>query len=351
MPFTKRWSKLDYLGTILMLGASVTGVLAINSGGTIYSWDDGRIITYFVVSGVLLIAFGIQQSYCLFTTDEDRTFPCHFLTSKIHIILFMQAAAASSLFLPPIYFVPLYFQFIRDDSAIQAGVRLLPLVCPLVFAVIMNGALMSKYGYYTPWYLAGGAFALAGSTLLYHVKVDTSSANIYGYLVLLGIGGGMYAQASFAVAQAKSKPHEIPWAVGFIALGQLSGATIALAIGNSLFLNKALAGILAVAPSAPKSEVLGALSGAGSALFRTFDQATRKAALEAISNGISMTYVLAMTGAALTISLVSLMSFEKVCGEYSQIIVSLLTTISFSSRPDQLYSLPFRRGARVCQVE
>lgn len=146
MPFTKRWSKLDYLGTILMLGASVTGVLAINSGGTIYSWDDGRIITYFVVSSVLLIAFGIQQSYCLFVTDKNRTFPCHFLTSKVHIILFMQTAAASSLFLPPIYFVPLHFQFIRNDSAIQAGVRLLPLVCPLVFAVIMNGALMSKYG-------------------------------------------------------------------------------------------------------------------------------------------------------------------------------------------------------------
>lgn len=160
----------------------------------------------------------------------------------------------------------------------------------------------------------------------------------------------MYAQASFAVAQAKSKPHGIPWAVGFIALGQLSGATIALAIGSSLFLNKALEGILAVALSASKSEVLGALSGVGSALFRKFDQTTRKAALEAISNGISMTYVLAMTGAALTISLVSLMSFEKVCSEYSQIIISVLTAISFSSRPEQLYGFPFRRGARVCQV-
>ena len=327
MPLKQRCSKLDYLGTILMLGASVAGVLAINSGGTIYPWNDGRIIACFVVSGVLFIIFGIQQSYCFLTTEEDRTFPCHFLKSKIHIVLFMQASAASSLFLPPIYFVPLYFQFIRDDSAIQAGVRLLPLVCPLVFAVIMNGALMSKYGYYTPWYLAGGAFALIGSSLLYTVKADTSSGNIYGYLVLLGIGGGMYAQASFAVAQAKSKPHEIPWAVGFIALGQLAGATIALAIGNSLFLNKATEGILAVAPSAPRSEVQGALSGAGSALFRTFDPSTRKAALDAISHGISLTYILAMTGAALTICLVPLMPFEKVRKDCLFAILSMLTII------------------------
>ncbi|PVH92939.1 MFS general substrate transporter [Periconia macrospinosa] len=312
VPYKERFSKLDYLGTILILGASVSGVLALNSGGVIYPWNDARTIACFVVSGVLFIVFGIQQSHCILTTIEDRTFPCHFLKSKVHIILFMQMAATGSLYFTPIYYVPLYFQFIKNDSPIQAGVRLLPLICPVVFGIITNGSLMSKYGYYTPWYLVGGCIALAGSALMYTVKADTPNGNIYGYLAVLGIGGGMYAQASFAVVQAKSKPEEIAWAVGFVALGQLGGTTISLAIANSLFMNGAKNGILAIVPSAPAAEVQGALSGAGSALFQTFDEATKAAALAAIAKAIGTTYILAITSAAFTLILVPFMSFEKV---------------------------------------
>lgn len=295
-----------------MVGASVSGVLAINSGGTIWPWDDGRTIACFVVSGVVFIIFGLQQAFCILTTEEDRIFPCQFLKSRIHIILFMQTSAATTVFFVPIYFIPLFFQFVKGDSAIEAGVRLLPLVCLLVFAVIVNGALMSKYGYYMPWYLAGGCLALIGSALMHTVKYDTSNANIYGYTILMGLGGGMYAQASFAVAQAKSKPHEIPWAVGFIALAQIGGATIALAIANSVFFNKATSGILAAVPSAPRAVVQGALSGANSDFFKSLDASTKTAALEAVADAIGRTYILAITGAALSIVLAVFMPLEKV---------------------------------------
>lgn len=52
-------------------------------------------------------------------------------------------------------------------------------------------------------------------------------------MAALGVSGGMYAQASFAVAQAKAKPHEIPVATGLTSLAQLTGGAIALAIANS----------------------------------------------------------------------------------------------------------------------
>lgn len=71
--------------------------------------------------------------------------------------------------------------------------RLLPLICLLVFGVILNGALMSKFGYYMPWFFAGGCIVLIGSTLIYTVDLNTSKGKIYGYTILLGLGGGMYA--------------------------------------------------------------------------------------------------------------------------------------------------------------
>lgn len=312
VPYKQRLTELDYLGTILMVGASVAGVMAINFGGAIYAWNSGQTISCFVVSGVLWIVFGLQQAYCVLTTKDRRIFPCQFLFHKTLVILFMQMSSSVTIFFVPIYFIPLYFQFARNDSAIEAGVRLLPLICLLVFAVTLNGAMMSKYGYYMPWYLAGGILALIGSALMYTVDLNTSTSKIYGYTVLLGIGGGMYAQAGFAIAQVKVKPQEIPMAIGFISLAQIGGATIALAIANSVFLNQATSSILAILPNVPRGVVQGAVSGSGSTFFQTLDPSVKEAVLRAVTDAISRIYILAITGAALTIVLAVFMSREKV---------------------------------------
>lgn len=317
VPYKERLSQLDYLGTILMVGACVSGVMAINFGGTIYPWNSAQTIACFVVSGVLFIIFGLQQSFYILTTEETRLFPCQFLKSRILIILFMQMSAAITVFFVPIYFIPLFFQFTRNDSAVEAGVRLLPLVCVLVFAVIVNGALMSKYGYYQPWYLAGSCLALIGSALMYTVTLETSNSRIYGYQVLLGIGAGMYAQAGYAIAQVKVKPHEVPQAIGFISLAQIGGATIALAIANSVFLNQATNGILAILPNESRDVVQSALSGAGSTFFETLNSSVKVAVLEALAYAISRVYILAMTGASLSIVLAIFMPIEKVSDTHS----------------------------------
>ncbi|MCJ1381687.1 hypothetical protein MMC17_004798 [Xylographa soralifera] len=312
VPYKTRISELDFLGTLLMVGACVAGVMAISFGGIIYPWNSGQTIACFVVSGVLFIVFGLQQVFCVLTTEVHRIFPVQFLKNRTLIILFMQMSAAVTVFFVPIYFIPLFFQFAKNDSAVEAGVRLLPLVCFLVFSIILNGALMSKYGYYMPWYLAGSCLALIGSALMYTVNLDTSVSRIYGYTILLGIGAGMYAQASFAIAQVKVHPYEIPSAIGFIALAQTGGATIALDIANSVFLNQATNGILAIVPQEPRSVVQGAISGAGSTFFQTLDPSVKIAVLGAVTHAISQAYILCMTGAALSIVLACFMSREKV---------------------------------------
>ena len=317
VPYKERGSKLDYIGTLLMVGACVSGVMAVNFGGIIYPWNSGQVIACFVVSGVLFVTFGLQQSFCIMTTEENRIFPCQFLKHKTLVILFIQTSTATTIFFVPMYFIPLFFQFTKNDSAIEAGVRLLPLICILVFTVMLNGALMSKYGYYMPWYLAGGCLALIGSALMYTVNVDTSNSKIYGYTVLLGLGAGMYAQAGFAIAQVKVEPHMVPLAIGFISLAQIGGATIALAIANSVFLNQATNGILAIIPDEPRSVVQNAVSGAGSTFFQTLDPDVKTAVLGAVSHAVSRIYILAITASALTIVLAVFMSREKVSNSFT----------------------------------
>lgn len=80
------------------------------------------------------------------------------------------------------YYIPLYFQFIKvgilqiiqsskadhlqGDGALQAGVRLLPMIMFMVVASMVNGFLMPRYGLIPIWYIGGSSLALIGAALM-----------------------------------------------------------------------------------------------------------------------------------------------------------------------------------------
>lgn len=165
-PISQRLTGFDFLGAILSIAALVTLMLAINFGGTLYSWESSQTIALFVVSGVLFVLFAFQQLYSVTTTPANRMFPVHFLRNREAVLLFILAAVSNASAYVPIYYIPIYFQFTRGDSALESAVRLLPLIFFLCSTILLNGFLMSKFGYYQPWYAAGAALALISTTLL-----------------------------------------------------------------------------------------------------------------------------------------------------------------------------------------
>ncbi|KAE8445897.1 hypothetical protein EG329_012676 [Mollisiaceae sp. DMI_Dod_QoI] len=309
--FMDRAREMDYLGGLLTIGAFISGVMAMSFGGVTYPWNSGKIIGLFCCSGVLFILLGIQQVWCIFTTESRRIFPIEFFKSRTILILFAMTAAGGTAVFVPIYMVPIFFQFTRNDSALEAGVRLLPLIFLMIFAVIGNGAILSAYGYYMPWYTAGGIFVVIGGALMYTVDVSSSVSTIYGYTVFLGLGTGLFAQASFSVAQAVVEPDMIASAVGFITCAQVSGVTIALAIANSVFLNKSQTSIQAILPNVPLADIQAAIAGAGSTFVASLSDSVKLEVLEAIVSAMSKTYILVITAGALTVVLSFAMKRER----------------------------------------
>lgn len=161
-----RVKDIDYLGAVLQAGFFVAGIMAINFGGTSYAWGSGKIIAMFVVSGVLLIIFAIQQYFCTFTTKDNRMFPLHFLKMKEPVLLFILMAANNAAAFVLMYYIPLYFQFTRGIGSLNSGVRLLALILTVTITIMANGAILSKTGYYQPWYVGGSVLIIIGGALL-----------------------------------------------------------------------------------------------------------------------------------------------------------------------------------------
>jgi hypothetical protein len=169
----------------------------------------------------------------------------------------------------------------------------------MIFAVIMNGAILSVYGYYMPWYTVGGVFTAFGGGLMYTVNTDSSISCVYGYSIIIGFGAGLFVQASLSVTQAVVEPHLIPSAVSFMTCAQVSGVTIALAIANSIFLNKSQTGIEKILPGVPVAEIQSAIAGAGSQFVDSLSGGVKLELLEVIVSAMSKAYILVITAGLL----------------------------------------------------
>ncbi|KAL4977126.1 major facilitator superfamily domain-containing protein [Aspergillus desertorum] len=306
--FREKARNIDWVGSVLFIGAFACLVMGIDFGGVELKWSSGQSIALFVISGVLFVLFGIQQAFYILCNEQNRLFPIHFLKRRSLVLLFMLNACASSGLFVAVYYIPLYFQFTQGDTAVHSSLRILPFVMVLIFTIIANGHMVSRFGYYLPWYLLGSIFELVAAALMYTVKTNTSASAIYGYTSLLALGVGAFNQAGYSIVQAKVPKTEIPWALGFM---MVWGIVLALGIAGAIFVNKATSGLLSFLPDSDPAEIKNVIAGTASEFFGTLSQEQQSGALDIIVDAIDNVYILLIFAGALGTVLSVFLKREK----------------------------------------
>ncbi|KAF7182714.1 hypothetical protein CNMCM7691_002375 [Aspergillus felis] len=268
--FRQKLSGFDWVGSLLNVASFTTLVMAINFGGTLYAWNSGPIIALFIVSGALWALFVIQQGLMFATSRQNRLLPMHLFKQKEPTLLFIACAAVGMVTYPSVYYIPIYFQFTRGDDAIRSAVRLLPLIFLLIVGIQSNGVMMSRLGYYKPWYLIGSILALIPAIMFSTiVNTPTRPSILYGLEVVLGLGAGSYTQAAFGVIQAVTTPSEAADGLALMLLAQLTGMTLGLSTTGAVFVNVAQNGLFKLLPNLPRDQVSQIVSGTSSGLLKT----------------------------------------------------------------------------------
>jgi hypothetical protein len=305
---------VDWVGAVLNGGTSVLFIIVVTFGGSTYTWNSGAAIALWVVWGVCLVAFAIQQAFTLFTTPERRIFPVHFLKSRSLVLLYVATAAAAAANAATLYYIPLFFQFTRSDSALQAAVRLLPFIVVFIFCVMFAGGLIPRLGRYNVFYMVGGTLVLAGGALLFaKVSVEASNSSLYAYEALVGAGSGLAFQNAYAIAAAKVPESDRPMAIGFINVAQIGTVAIALAIAGSLFQNlgfDALKEALAIYHF-PDDYVRSALAGAISPIFSSTDLNLIPVVVSTIATTIQSVFGMVIAAGAVILVSSFLMPWER----------------------------------------
>jgi hypothetical protein len=185
--------QLDWLGATLNGAAFALLMIALTFSGSTYAWYSGAAISIWTMSGLVLITYALQQVFSFRTTSSTCILPVHFLKSRDLMLVYLSTAAAAAANSTTLYYIPLFFNFTRGDTALTAAIRILPLITVFVFFVMLAGGSLPFVGRYAPYYTVGGV-ALLGSALMFTIRHDTQTGRIYGYEILIAAGTGQVFQ-------------------------------------------------------------------------------------------------------------------------------------------------------------
>ena len=106
LTIAERLSDLDLIGALILIPAVVCVVLALQWGGSTYSWNNPRIIGLFVSFGCLMILFIYSQ----IKQGERATLPIRILSQRTVAAASCFSALSGGTFFVLIFYLPLYFQ-------------------------------------------------------------------------------------------------------------------------------------------------------------------------------------------------------------------------------------------------
>jgi hypothetical protein len=201
------------------------------------SWGTPRVIGLLVGSGVTTLILVGWQWY----KGGDALIPLNILQNRRVAASCVMGFLIYGTLATQGYYLPTWFQAIKGDSAIQSGVHMLPYTLGACVSSILTGAFVNRTGLYTPPAVLGSAIAAVGSGLIATLPVNSSSAYWIGYQVLTSFGVAMaIAQGYIAIEVALGKATS---SIGIAAMlaSQSLGASIFIAIGNTILQNSLLA--------------------------------------------------------------------------------------------------------------
>ncbi|KAK7431663.1 hypothetical protein QQZ08_001882 [Neonectria magnoliae] len=228
-----RFKQLDPIGNLFFFPGVVCLILALQWGGTEYPWSNARIIILFVVAGVTISAFvGIQT-----WKQEEATIPPRLIKQRSIAAATFYAFFNGAGLIVMGYYLPIWFQAIKNVSAFKSGIMLLPMILATVIGTISSGVIISRTGYYNPFFLLSSVLMPIGTGLIATFTPHTGAGKWIGYQILMGIGFGFGVQQPLNVVQTVLGSSDIATGSALVTFVRFLSSAIFLPVGENIFLN------------------------------------------------------------------------------------------------------------------
>ena len=185
LPRNEQPHRIDILGALLMLAATVSLLLALTFGGTSYAWSSPQILGLFVASAAGWALFGWRL-----VTAAEPFIPLNVLSHQVVRngvgALFFAVGSLVGLSV----FMPLYFEAELGLSAAGSGTALIALMGGAVAGATLAGRIMARFAHYKRVSVIGLALATLVTLVLATFPTSLPFFGVEIVLAVIGIGIG-----------------------------------------------------------------------------------------------------------------------------------------------------------------
>jgi len=253
--------RIDLPGQILATTGLTCLITALIQGER-QGWGSGFIVTLLIAAVVLLVAFLVVE-----TRVPEPLLQVDLFRNPSFSVVCFTAVLLGFITVGAMFFMAQYFQAVQGGSALDAGLRLLPLTLGIFIVSPPAGRIAGRVGPRPPVAI-GALLTMAGFFLLSTITPTSSFGSVWWKLGLVGIGiGFMFAPLTVAVMAA------IPPAraglgssmintfriVGFTAGAAILGSTLVGKFAGNISSELAQRGV----PSGPSEAVAGQIAHSG----------------------------------------------------------------------------------------
>jgi len=231
--------RIDYPGAALLTCATVSFLLLLSWGGTVYPWLSA-VILGLATATALFYTLLIRQE----RTAAEPILPLRLFHNPVFLVSVSVIGLNAMALFGSLVFLPLFFQLVLGASASHAGLMLAPMMGGVIVASVTGGRLIARFGRYKIFPVLGLATSFcAFLTLAWCAHYHGSLWIIETALIFLGAGLGLVMPNLTVAIQNAVDRSEMGSATslsGFIrslggALGvAVAGTVVAMGLRHSL---------------------------------------------------------------------------------------------------------------------
>jgi EmrB/QacA subfamily drug resistance transporter len=231
LPRYDRPHRLDILGALLMVGGTVSLMLALNWGGVRMPWTSPGILGLLGTAALFWVGFVLRLA-----TAREPLIPPAILANRVVGAAIMAGACGMGTFIGLTIFVPIFFEATLGLSARQSGLALIPFMVGTVTGATISGRSMARLTHYKRLPMAGLTAAMLSLAALVQVTPAWPLAVVEVLLALVSLGIGTLLPVTVIAVQNAVEPRHLGAATASVNFfRQLGGAIIVAVFGAIAF--------------------------------------------------------------------------------------------------------------------
>ncbi|TFK91566.1 iron permease [Polyporus arcularius HHB13444] len=224
--------RMDWIGITVIVGSTVSLLIALTWGGLRFPWSSGHVLAPLIIGGIGLVVFFVYEKIW-----SGHTVPSYLFTSRVTLSGYIGTFCHGIVTLGAIYYLPVYFQAVRDASPIGSGVDIFPLTLTIPVAAIISGGTVKSMKRYCPQNYIGWVACVIGFGVLSMITENSSRAQYIATQIPAGVGIGMIWVATQFPILAPLPVSNSAHALGFHIFLRRFAQSFGIAIGGTILQN------------------------------------------------------------------------------------------------------------------